>query len=460
MHTLRFQTTFFSILLALCCCSLAATEAKPRPAPLFAVEKTWEIAEVPAAFPVGFCLLTKGERQFVAYYDAQHRMTVAARTLGSDQWQYKVLPSEVGWDSHNYITLALDNDNHLHLSGNMHCTPLIYFRSAQPWEIETLERIPSMTGLRETRCTYPVFMQSANNQLIFHYRDGSSGNGSEIYNLYDCRSKSWQPLLNKPLIDGEGRMNAYMIGPQLGPDGWFYLGWVWRDTSACETNHDPSCARSRDLINWETLSGDPIALPITINTPNTLIDPIPARGGIINGALRIGFDSRHQPIASYHKFDANGHTQLYVARFEAGQWAPHPVTNWDYRWEFTGGGSIVFEVRVGTVEPWAEGKLSLAYGHAKKGSGLIILDEQTLQPLGTERAPRSYPNEIGRLESTFKGMRVMTTSDKNGADKNGTRYILRWETLTNNRDRKPPEPHPAPSKLRLYKLKQLAAATK
>jgi len=280
----------------------------------------------------------------VAYYDAQHRMTVAARTLDSDQWQYQVLPSAVGWDSHNYIVMALDSDGYLYLSGNMHCVPLIYFRTAKPGDITTLTRIPAMTGSHEDRCTYPHFMEGADGRLIFHYRDGSSGNGSEIYNVYDCSRKTWTRLLDKPLIDGEGQMNAYMSGPAKGPDGWFYLAWVWRDTPACETNHDPSCARSRDLINWETLSGKSIALPITIKTPGTLIDPVPAKGGIINGTLRIGFDSGKNPIATYHKFDSAGNTQAYAARFKEGQWKPQQISNWNYRSDFQGGGSIKGEI--------------------------------------------------------------------------------------------------------------------
>jgi hypothetical protein len=66
----------------------------------FKVEKSLDIAEVPADFPVGFCLLTVGKHQYVAYYDKDRNMTVASRTVGSDKWRYQVLPSKVGWDSH------------------------------------------------------------------------------------------------------------------------------------------------------------------------------------------------------------------------------------------------------------------------------------------------------------------------------------------------------------------------
>ena len=431
------------------CC--AQTEKKSTPKK-FSFEEVLDVAEVISAFPVGFSLLTDGQHQYAAYYDKDHRMTVASRLLDSNKWQYQVLPSKIGWDSHNYLTMVMDDGGYLHLSGNMHCVPLIYFRSSKPGDITTFKKIATMTGKNENRCTYPKFMRGADNSLIFHYRDGSSGKGNEIYNLYNHKTKTWKRLLDKPLIDGRGKMNAYMTGPTLGPDGWFHLGWVWRDTSACETNHDPSYARSRDLIHWETIAGKPITLPITIESPGTLIDPVPAKGGIINGALKIGFDSRNTPIATYHKFDERGNTQIYAARFEDGQWRTHQLTNWEYRWEFQGGGSINFELNLSTIEPHGEGKLALPYSHKKYGRALLVLDEKTLQVIGKEKRPRVYPREIGKIISKFPGMKTKIAVSKGAVVDPNTRYLLRWETLGSNRDRKPKEPLPDPVMLKLYKL--------
>jgi len=73
----------------------------------FQIESSMDIAKVPAGFPVRFCLLTSGKTQYVAYYDELRRMTVASRPLDSNKWTYQVLPSKIGWDSHNYITMAM-----------------------------------------------------------------------------------------------------------------------------------------------------------------------------------------------------------------------------------------------------------------------------------------------------------------------------------------------------------------
>ncbi|MBN1517869.1 BNR repeat-containing protein [Candidatus Sumerlaeota bacterium] len=410
------------------------------------------IARVPAGFPVGFCLLTAGERQYAAYYDEERRMTVACRALDAEEWQYQTLPTEVGWDSHNSIAMAADDDGCLHLSGNMHNVPLIYFRTSQPWDIATFEKIESMTGENEQSCTYPQFMRGANSELIFHYRDGGSGHGNEIYNVYDTKTKTWKRLLDTPLTDGKDLMNAYMHGPLKGPDGRFHLCWVWRDTPDCQTNHDPSYARSSDLIHWETIDGKPVTLPITLETSGVLIDNVTTQGGIINGCLRIGFDSAAQALASYHKFDENGNTQAYVARFEDGRWIPRQVSDWDYRWSFEGWGSIIFEIRLGAVRPHDEGRLALPFTHVKYGDGLLILDEKTLEPLGVEAKPPRYPAGLWKLESAYEGMEVRWAEDMGEDNDPASRYVLRWETLPQHRDRPREGELPEPAMLRLYKL--------
>ncbi len=41
-------------------------------------------------------------------------------------------------------------------------------------------------------------------ELIFMYRDGSSGSGNHIFNKYSTSTGTWSRLLGTPLTDGEG----------------------------------------------------------------------------------------------------------------------------------------------------------------------------------------------------------------------------------------------------------------
>jgi hypothetical protein len=245
------------------------------------IQRVIDVAPVWAGHPVGFYSLASSNRQFVAFYDAERQMTVASRDLASTNWTFVRLPEKIGWDSHNYITMAVDRSGRLHLSGNMHVSPLVYFRAGQPVDAASLTRSP-MTGVEEMRTTYPRFFAGPQAALIFTYRMGSSGKGDQIYSVYDVESQRWRRLLDQPLVIGEGKRSAYLNGPTRGPDGYFHLCWIWRGTPDCATSHYICYARSRDLLKWETSGGKPLVLPITFESCE-VVDPVPPHGGAING---------------------------------------------------------------------------------------------------------------------------------------------------------------------------------
>ena len=238
-------------------------------------------------------------------------MVVGQRNLDEDNFHLHILPATyretpggtstvLGWDSHNSVTLGIDKDGFIHLSGNVHVHPLTYFRSTKPNDISTLEQIFEMVGTEEKRTTYPHFMLTKEGELLYHYRDGGSGNGNEIYNIYDCETKNWSRLLDTPLTDGQGLMNAYQTQPTLLKDGWYHMYWVWRDTPDCSTNHDLSYMKSPDLKNWYNAFDEPIQMPATLDEKSLIVDPIPPEGGIINLAAKIFLDEKKNPVFVYH----------------------------------------------------------------------------------------------------------------------------------------------------------------
>lgn len=411
-----------------------------------------DVAPVWAGHAVGFSLLTQGDQQFVAFYAADRQMTVGQRTLGSTVWKFKKLSSAVGWDSHNYLTLAVDRDLCLHVSGNMHCVPLIYFRSTKPLDINSLVQVPHMTGNHEEQVTYPKFLRDPKGRLVFYFRDGHSGNGNTFFNVYDEKSRSWQSLMDTPLFDGEGQRNAYPNEPVLGPDGRYHLVWVWRETPMAETNHHLSYIRSRDLSHWETADGKPLKLPITASTEGVVVDPVPVKGGIINGGSQTGFDLQGQAVVSYFKYDAAGNTQVYLARFQQGAWASVQVTDWQYRWDFSGGGSLEqMAVHVGPLKV-ADGKLTLAVSHLKYGTGNFEVDPATGKLKG--KLPNTEPHPpaaLGKVSSKFPGMMVHWASDT-GTPLPAAIFGLRWEALPANRDQPRPPPWPEPSMLQVLEI--------
>jgi hypothetical protein len=84
------------------------------------------------------------------------------------------------------------------------------------------------------------------------------------------------------LFNGEGQVNAYQTSPVAGPDGFFHVIWMWRNTPVANTNHHLSHIKSRDLINWETMSGVKLQIPITQSTQGVVADPVGPGRGLIN----------------------------------------------------------------------------------------------------------------------------------------------------------------------------------
>ncbi|MDI1250375.1 MAG: BNR repeat-containing protein [Lacunisphaera sp.] len=453
---------FRLLLLGACLLLLHPLPAAEPPA---AVPTGELIDRVWAGHPVSFALLTERGHQFIAYYDAERRLTVAGRKLGETAWtrvQPPGVPSahqrdsnRLGWDSHNYLRLALDRAGCLHVSGNMHVDPLVYYRTRAPFDLTTLERVDRMTGDRETHCTYPVFFNNAAGDLLFRYRDGSSGNGADLYNIYDEPARTWRRVLATPLLDGEGRRNAYALDPQLGPDGRFHLVWMWRDTPDCATNHTLSYARSRDFVQWENSRGEPLARPITLAT-GEVIDPARPGEGLINMTFNLGFDAAQLPVVVYHRYDEPGHSQAYAARPRAaGGWAITPLSTWDFTWAFSGNGSIAGEVTLGPPRLADDGMLLVDYSTQAAGSGRWRVNAATLATVAQlPAAPAVLPDALLRPADAASGLEVQTVVARH----QGRRYVLRWETLPRNRDR-PRDAAPPPAELRLYELPDTEAGT-
>ncbi len=439
------------------------------------VEQIIEIDSVWSGHSVGFSLLTHQNRQYIAYYNANRNIVVGQRNLSDDHFSLHKLPSpprdpniperskrfsatQIGWDSHNSLTMAVDKENYIHLSGNMHVDPLTYFRSEDPNDISTLKQHHTMVGPNEKRSTYPEFMTTEENELIFHYRDGGSGNGNEIYNQYDTQTQQWKRMLDVPLTDGQGLMNAYQSQPEMREDGFYHVYWVWRDTPDCSTNHDLSHMKSADLKNWFDAFDQPISLPATLSQKSLIVDPIPPKGGIINLGAKMQLDQNQKPVFTYHKYDPEGNLQLFIAQIKGNQWVYKQITQWDYRWEFSGNGSIMGEFKIRNFDKREGGYYEIGYWHIKYGEGIILLNEK-FDPIG--KVIRELPlfssyrfEKRITTQGTFEGLNVVSSVDIGQSKEEDVRYVLKWEALDRFRDKPRPKPWPNPSKLYLYKLKK------
>ena len=434
-----------------------------------------DVAPVWSAHRIGSpVLLTHSPFQYVGYYDADRYLTVAQRQLDSEDWRFYRFPIQMGWPTggHAKLTLAVDRDGYLHVSsyrrGLLQGPPsppdILYYRSESPHDIGSFERLQMVSP--EEAPGYPTFITGPDGTLYFQYRQGSSGRGDQIYNVYDPDTRTWRRLLDVPLLDGRGLMNAYG-GPRFGPDGMWHAVWVWRNTPCNSTNHSLSYARSPDLRHWQSIDGQPVALPITSETTQVIVDPVGPGQGLSNmTSLLLGWDSQQRTVHTYHKYDDQGNSQIYNARFQDGRWLRVQATDWDFRWDTSGTGALPYVVRTGAIHPSGDGQLEQVVWSQQHGSRRIVLDEATLAPIETtppDPAP-AWRRALSVPESDFrvpandrllrKGgrMEVQWIGDQGQSADDRSRYLLRWENAGGNNDRPVPEPWPEPTMLRVLRL--------
>lgn len=410
-----------------------------------------------AGMYVGFDLLTHRQDQYIGYWDPERRLTVARRRLDgpAQEWIHQVLDERLGWDSHNHISLGVDRDGCLHVSGNMHNDPLVLFRATGPGEVTTLQRCEHLVNpTTEQSVTYPEFLNLPDGTLVFSHRDGGSGDGVTYLNAYDEPSGSWRRLLDEPLFDGsaddgEGPWSAYFEGPTFGPDGRFHLVWVWRETPDAATNSMLSHACSEDLVTWTDVHGAPLAVPIR-HGQGGVVDPVPAGGGLLNGLTRLGFDAAARPHIVFHKYDDAGLSQLYLARpaGPTGGWTSQRLTDWTRRWDFGGHGTLVFEVQILESQTLGDGRVRV--DARAFGEEISILLDTTLRPVEEGPTP-PWPDHLGQVRGEFPGLRANLRRGRGDAS-SGEEHVLRWESLPENRDQ-PYAQHPWSSPLEVATLR-------
>jgi hypothetical protein len=383
-----------------------------------------EVRKIPvakglASHPVngGRCLISDGEHQYIAFYDGDHKMTVGKRRLGDTKWDFAKLPERVGWDTHNKIMLFQDRQGHLHLTGNMHCAPLRYYRTKKAGDIHSFEGIHKWTGDYENRVTYPTVFKLRDGSIYLMYRHGGSGNGMRILLGYDEDTRQWTktvPILTNGM-DRKPTCNAYPIGLLEDKNGTWHIAWCWRETPDVITNFDICYAKSLDRgTTWKGWDGRDLGLPITPENAH-VVESIKQDSGLMNGGS-FAVDNQGRPYVGYTRFDKDGCNQLYVATPADGSWKAIQLTDWKHRFYFSGRGTI------------PESPPSNRYAGIPKGQ-LVLTREQLLtgKPgrYATERAVDSGP-KIPDIRAVNRGPLPP-----------GVTHYMQQQTDSPNRDRKP-----------------------
>lgn len=318
--------------------------------------------------------------QFVSYYDSTGHVVLAKRDFYGNGWQVKTTDFKGNVeDAHNVICVGLDGRGYLHMAWDHHNSRLNYARSTTPYSTEL--EVVEMVGENELKVTYPEFYRFSNGDLLFAYRDGSSGDGNLILNYYDAKDQIWSRI-NDVIIDGQYERNAYW---QIAIDATdaIHISWVWRETGDVATNHDLCYAVSKDYgETWERSNGRAYELPIDINNAEVIM-PIPQQSNLINQTSMTTDLDGNPYIATYWRGKEAENVQIYmVYADESGQWRKSQVTRRLTDFELSGGGTKKIPIsrpKIYVLDDVEGKQAGVIYRDAERGNKVTLATADLLE---------------------------------------------------------------------------------
>lgn len=284
-------------------------------------------------------LVTVGGRQYLAAYDHDGRLVVAARDLPGSEWErHRPGVTVAERDGHWSPAVGVGPDGHVFVAYNTRCSPVRWRRSERPGDVAAFgpERVGT-TGRDEGSATYPTFTRLGDGTLLFGYREGRSGDGD--WHVDRWTGAGWEPLCS-PLLAGEGERNAYPWNPAVGPEGRLHCFLVWRETGDVRTNARLSYARSADGgETWERSDGRRYDLPVT-RASAEVVDDVGHGENLCNAGWAACHPETGVPHVAYYRDDDAGNTQVFCARRGGGGWETTAVTDRETGVDLGGEGTV------------------------------------------------------------------------------------------------------------------------
>lgn len=239
------------------------------------------------------------------------------------------LVSPVADDSHNIVVVAVDSSFYIHVVGNMHDDALRYVRSTSPDSIAAFASA-SMTGSDESSVSYPTFVKTRTNKLLFFYRDGVSGDGNLIMNtLTNPAAGTWTGT-HHPLIESKSiNANPYWWHIPVSSDNVIHLIYCWHRLVS-DDSEDMCYMKSDDEgVTWEKTDGTAFTLPVTKASSEIILNTADTGSGLLNqGGAECDLDNRpHVAIFLYDSNDINQVNHLYLD--SNNTWQVEQVTDWE-----------------------------------------------------------------------------------------------------------------------------------
>lgn len=287
-------------------------------------------------------LATRGDTQYIGFYDPDGVLTLGKRRVNTDNWElHKTQYKGNVQDAHNVISLGVDGDGVLHVAFDHHGHPLHYAKGIAPGSL-TLGAQEPMTGIDEGNVTYPEFYTLADGDLLFVYRSGASGRGNMAINRYNTKEGKWVRIQDN-LLDGQEQRSPYWQ-MYVDQNGVIHVSWVWRETWLVETNHDMCYARSEDGgKTWKKSNGSTYKLPITAENAEYACR-IPQNSELINQTSMTADSKSHPYIVSYWRETDSSVPQYRLVWNDGKKWRQKQISNRTLPFSLSGGGTKMIPI--------------------------------------------------------------------------------------------------------------------
>ena len=292
-------------------------------------------------------LTTVGNTQYVAFYGLGTNVVLGKRALGTSIWttNHTSFKPNSATDGHDIISIGMASDGILHCSWGMHGDTFHYARGTQAWSLNLVAT--NMTG-NENAVTYPQFLNTPDGDLLYLFREGTSGAGDTCLNRYSSVTHAWTNVhttsgAQSPFIKGTTGnaatdCNAYPNFAGFDSQANLILTWTWRENAASiDYNHDTLYARSPDYgATWLRSDGATYTLPILKSTADNVY-PIPQNMQLMNQCGQ-GIDTNDRPvIATWWAPGGSGTPiQIFLVSYTGTAWVTNQVgtrttTTWPTR---------------------------------------------------------------------------------------------------------------------------------
>ncbi len=391
MHFVPFSLIF----LTLFCYSVQAQEETEY----IPVGKGWAKSSVNTVIFRQASVFTYKNMQYTAYYNPAGSMVIAKRKHGTSEWEKHVTRYTGNVkDAHNSISIGVDGNGLLHVAWDHHGHQLNYAQSQRPGTLTLTDPKP-MTGQYEQAVTYPQFYHLPGGDLLFVYRDGSSGNGNVMLNRWDVKQQTWKTIAH-PLIDGEGERNAYINTVAIDKEDNWHISWTWRETWDASTNHDIMYATSPNQgDSWYRSDGQQYKLPITEKNGEVVWHI--SQGSELINQTSMTINSDGEPvIASYWKADEDESPQYRIIWKQNDTWKSRQVTDRSQSFSLTGGGTKRIPISRPQILAGDHEDLYLVFRDFARGGGITVATSAD-KYYKNWSFTNIYDTSIGLWEPTF-----------------------------------------------------------